>query len=112
MKADVCVFADANELSLRVAEAAVRTINESLQTNGSFSLALSGGNTPRTLYRLLSSQFRDQIPWTKAHVFWDCLDAPIARVKAPDIPAIPASPPLEKFYMPSVERSSSPCNGR
>ena len=34
----------------------------------------------------------------------DCLDAPIARVTAPDIPAIPASPPLEKFYMPSVEK--------
>ena len=35
---------------------------------------------------------------------FDCLDAPIARVTAPDIPAIPASPPLEKFYMPSVEK--------
>ena len=70
MKPDVRVFADVNELSLRAAEAAVRTINESVQTNGRFSLALSGGNTPRTLYRLLSSQFRDQIPWTKVHVFW------------------------------------------
>ena len=35
---------------------------------------------------------------------FDCLDAPIARVTAPDIPAIPACPPLEKFYMPSVEK--------
>lgn len=35
---------------------------------------------------------------------FDCLDAPIARVTAPDIPAIPAAPPLEEFYMPSVER--------
>lgn len=35
---------------------------------------------------------------------FDCLDAPIARITAPDIPAIPASPPLEKFYMPSVEK--------
>lgn len=26
---------------------------------------------------------------------FDCLDAPIARVTAPDIPAIPAVPPLE-----------------
>ena len=70
MKPDVRVFADVNELSLHVAEAAVRTINESVQTNGTFSLVLSGGSTPRTLYRLLSSQFRDQIPWTKVHVFW------------------------------------------
>ncbi len=35
---------------------------------------------------------------------FDCLDAPIVRVTAPDVPAIPFSPPLEKFYMPSVEK--------
>jgi len=70
MKADLRVFVDVNELSLGAAEAAVRTINESVQTNGRFSLALAGGNTPRILYHLLSNQFRDQIPWNKAHIFW------------------------------------------
>jgi 2-oxoisovalerate dehydrogenase E1 component beta subunit len=35
---------------------------------------------------------------------FECLDAPILRVTAPDIPAIPFSPPLEKFYMPTVEK--------
>jgi 2-oxoisovalerate dehydrogenase E1 component beta subunit len=35
---------------------------------------------------------------------FDCLDAPIVRVAAPDVPAIPFSAPLEKFYMPSVEK--------
>ena len=35
---------------------------------------------------------------------FDCLDAPILRITAPDVPAIPFSPPLEKFYMPSVEK--------
>jgi 2-oxoisovalerate dehydrogenase E1 component beta subunit len=29
---------------------------------------------------------------------------PILRVAAPDVPAIPFSAPLEKFYMPSVEK--------
>ena len=56
--------------TLRAAEAAVATINESVRSNGSFSIALAGGNTPRTLYRLLSSRFRDQIPWKNVHVFW------------------------------------------
>jgi len=70
MKSDVRVFADVDELSLRAAEAAVRTINESVRSNGRFSVAVSGGNTPRTLYRLLSSRFRAQIPWTKVHIFW------------------------------------------
>jgi len=70
MKSDIRVFADIDELSLRAAEAAVRTINECVQRNDSFSIALSGGNTPRTLYGLFSTRFRDQIPWTKVHVFW------------------------------------------
>ena len=35
---------------------------------------------------------------------FDCLDAPIVRVTAPDVPAIPFSAPLEKFYMPSVDK--------
>ncbi|HWK31272.1 MAG TPA: transketolase C-terminal domain-containing protein, partial [Terriglobales bacterium] len=35
---------------------------------------------------------------------FDCLDAPILRVTAPDVPAIPFSAPLEKYYMPSVEK--------
>ncbi len=35
---------------------------------------------------------------------FDCLDAPILRVTAPDVPAIPFSPPLEKFYMPTVDK--------
>jgi 6-phosphogluconolactonase len=70
MKSDVRVFADVNELSLRAAEASVRTINQSVQTNGRSSLVLAGGRTPRTLYHMLSSEFRDQIPWTKVHVFW------------------------------------------
>jgi len=35
---------------------------------------------------------------------FDCLDAPIARVTAPDVPAIPFSHPLEQFYLPNVDK--------
>lgn len=38
---------------------------------------------------------------------FDCLDAPIVRVTAPDVPTVPFSAPLEKFYMPSVEKIMS-----
>ena len=62
MKPDLRVFVDVNELSLRAAEVVVGTINETVQTNGSFSLVLAGGNTPRILYRLLSTNFRGHIP--------------------------------------------------
>lgn len=32
------------------------------------------------------------------------LDAPVRRLAAPDIPAVPYSPPLEEFFMPSPEK--------
>lgn len=36
-----------------------------------FTVALSGGNTPKKLYALLAdSYYRNRIPWTKTHVFW------------------------------------------
>lgn len=70
MKSDVRVCADVNELSRRAAEAAVTTINDAVRGHGRCSLVLSGGNTPRTLYGLLASEFREQIPWTHVHVFW------------------------------------------
>lgn len=70
MKPDLRVFVDANELSLRAAEAAARLINDSVRVHGRFSVALAGGSTPRSLYRLHAPQFRGQIPWTKVHVFW------------------------------------------
>jgi len=43
-----------------------------------------------------------EISATVAEQAFDCLDAPIVRVTAPDVPAIPAAEPLEQFYMPNV----------
>lgn len=70
VKPDVRVFPDANELSVRAAEAAVEAINEAVGSRATCSLVLSGGSTPRILYGLLASRFRDQIPWAQVHVFW------------------------------------------
>lgn len=70
MKPDVRVFPDVNELSLRAAEAAVTTINHAVSATGRCSVALSGGSTPRPLYRLLASRFREQISWAHVHMFW------------------------------------------
>lgn len=70
MKPDVRVFPDASELSLRAAEAAAGTIDDAVRSTGKCSLVLSGGSTPRILYRMLASRFRDQIPWAHVHVFW------------------------------------------
>jgi 6-phosphogluconolactonase len=70
MGSDVRVCADLDELSLGAAEAAVRAIDEAVRARGRCALVLSGGSTPRPLYGLLASRFRDAIPWARVHVFW------------------------------------------
>ena len=38
---------------------------------GRFSVALSGGSTPKSLYAMLAdAAFRDAIPWPQVHFFW------------------------------------------
>lgn len=38
---------------------------------GTFSIALSGGQTPRRLYELMASEpYRSQAPWGATHIFW------------------------------------------
>jgi 6-phosphogluconolactonase len=67
---DLRVFRDVQELSLRAAEATVRTINGAVDRTQRCSVVLSGGSTPRTLYGLLASRFRDRVPWARVHIFW------------------------------------------
>jgi len=39
--------------------------------SGAFSLCLSGGSTPKTLYhRLAEPPYRDAFPWDRTHLFW------------------------------------------
>ena len=50
-----------------IAEAAARAIAE----RGRFTIALSGGGTPKPIYaRLAAEDYRDRIAWGKAHIFF------------------------------------------
>ena len=50
-----------------IAEIATRSIAE----RGQFTIALSGGGTPKPIYaRLAAQDFRDRIVWDKVHVFF------------------------------------------
>jgi 6-phosphogluconolactonase len=70
VKPNLRVCPDIKDLSFRAAEAAVRTINEAARGRGRCFLVLAGGSTPRTLYGLLASRFKQEIPWSLVHVFW------------------------------------------
>lgn len=60
------VYADVAELSRAVAREIVRLADR----RGAFNIALSGGGTPETLYRLLAEEYRDELPWERIHLYW------------------------------------------
>jgi len=63
-------FGTLEELSMSAAKEISELIINMVEAKGSFTLALSGGNTPRTLYRLLASRYRTSIPWDSVQVFF------------------------------------------
>jgi 6-phosphogluconolactonase len=69
---DVIVFPDAAALTRRAADEFVKAVHEAVAQRGSFSVALAGGSTPKSLYSLLADDpsYRSQIPWPKLHFFF------------------------------------------
>ncbi len=67
----VLIYPDKDTLSHAAAQHIVQIANESIVTHGRFTLALSGGSTPKMLYGLLGSEpYRSQIDWAQVEVFW------------------------------------------
>ena len=69
---EIIVLEDAAALSYKAAEIFVRCISEALSRKEHFSVALSGGSTPKALFSLLvaDDSFSNKIPWDKIHFFW------------------------------------------
>jgi len=65
------VFNDYEALSQAAAEMFVEMADQAIKSNGRFSVALSGGNTPHRLYETLATDpFREKVHWEAVHVFW------------------------------------------
>jgi 6-phosphogluconolactonase len=68
----VDVFADTNQLTAAAAERFALLAATAVEDHGAFSVALSGGSTPKALYRLMATDqvIRSKIPWSKVHFFF------------------------------------------
>ncbi|MDB5143483.1 MAG: pgl [Mucilaginibacter sp.] len=65
------VFNNEDEVLNGLANYFVETAASSIANHGQFSVALSGGNSPRKLYELLASpSFKDKVEWSKVHFFF------------------------------------------
>lgn len=69
MKHNVHVFPDLAAASEALAEFIRKSADEAVKKNGYFALALSGGRTPKLLYKVLAEDYRNRVAWDKVHLF-------------------------------------------
>ncbi len=69
---EVRILPDAAAITRRAAELFVQAAQEAVATSDSFTVALSGGSTPKSLYSLLADDagLRAQLPWENMHFFF------------------------------------------
>jgi 6-phosphogluconolactonase len=67
----VYLCGDATDLARAAARRFVDWAWQSIAKDGVFNVALSGGATPRELYRVLATpEFRAQVDWPRVQLFW------------------------------------------
>jgi 6-phosphogluconolactonase len=70
-KRELVIDRDLEELSRRLAEEFVRLAESCVRDAGRFTVALSGGSTPKRFYALLAEPpYSERVPWPAVHFFW------------------------------------------
>jgi len=75
---------DAPALAREAARRFLSLANEAIRQRGLFSVALSGGSTPKSMYQFLAeSPQREGVNWSKVHIFWgDERNVPISDTQS------------------------------
>lgn len=120
MNKKVEVLPDQSALVGRALELILSKIDTAIKERGRFTIALSGGSTPKPLYEAIAQQ---KLPWDKIHVFWgderyvppdhpdsnelmarrawlDRVDLPVANIHA--IPTLKLIPQLQQLSTTSI----------
>jgi 6-phosphogluconolactonase len=58
------------DLFQAAAEEVISSATEAIAQRGRFTIALSGGSTPRNLYTLIAANASASLPWTQVFFFW------------------------------------------
>lgn len=64
------IYKNEKETCNAFAEWFAEQVNNTLKVHPRFTVALSGGETPKLFYRILASNYKDKIDWSKLHIFW------------------------------------------
>lgn len=66
------ILSSPQSVAQRAAESFAESSSRAIEDHQIFTVALSGGNTPRLMHTILASdlRFRDRISWGQIHFFW------------------------------------------
>jgi 6-phosphogluconolactonase len=69
---DVRILTNIDAIARRAAQDFVQSATQAVSEKGSFTVALSGGSTPKALYSLLAGDaaLRSQLPWDKMYLYF------------------------------------------
>jgi len=68
---DKTIWKDHDAMSQAAAHFFVAACHNAVRKHGKFSVALSGGNTPKRFFEILATnEFSKNIPWKKVFLFW------------------------------------------
>ena len=68
--ADVRIFPDPDAVARAAATHLASLLAAKTASGACCSLVLSGGETPRRLYRCLAEEYREHVPWAHVNIFW------------------------------------------
>jgi 6-phosphogluconolactonase len=68
---NITVFDDLDKLYIKAADTFVDLSKKSIQKHNRFVAALSGGSSPKAIFKLLASEeYAQKIEWNKVYFFW------------------------------------------
>jgi len=68
---NILIFEDGEQVARAATERFIELAKQSIEAQGRFSVALSGGSTPKRIYSLLASdEYRTRVEWPKVHLFF------------------------------------------
>lgn len=68
--AQIRILTTPQELFAAAGEEIIRLASESVASRARFTIALSGGSTPKNLYNLLATNAKNSLPWDRVFFFW------------------------------------------
>ena len=67
---EIRVLTTPQELFAAAADEVIHATNDAVAKYGRFTIALSGGSTPKALFNLLATNAKTTLPWDKMFFFW------------------------------------------